>query len=147
MLPETITKIKQFEDLLRKDPNSSVANASQEVGLGCEYEHEFTKGLYVRKMFLPKDRVFVTAVHLTEHPYFVMYGDVDVYVDGELKRIQGPFQGITKPGTQRVLRVYEDTLWITVHVTDKTDVEEICKETVVSTYDEYTKLLEKQEVV
>jgi len=131
---ETVDALKK---IMSETDGASVADAKAEVGLGCRYEHEFTEGLYVRKMFMPKDLIFVTKVHKIRHPYFVMYGDVSVYLDGEMVRIEAPFNGITEPGTRRALRTHTDTLWITVHVTEKTDVEEICKDVIFDTVEEY----------
>jgi hypothetical protein len=42
-----------------------------------------------------------------------------------------PYTGITKAGTRRLLFNNEDTLWITCHVTDLTDPDEIM-ETITS---------------
>ena len=118
----------------------SLANEKKEIAVGCSYEHEFTKGIYIRKMFIPKGLFIITAIHLTEHPYFIMQGEVSVSLNGEITRLKAPYQGITKPGTQRGLITHEDTLWITVHATDKTDVEEITKDVVVDSFEEYKKL-------
>jgi mannose-6-phosphate isomerase-like protein (cupin superfamily) len=133
-------KISKLNDALRY-AGANKANEKKELGLGCQYEHSFTEGQYIRKMFIPKDLAIVTAIHTTQHPYFILEGDVSVFLNGETVRIKAPYCGVTEPGTQRVLRTHEDTVWITVHVTDKTDVESIVKDIVVENYDEYKKLI------
>lgn len=142
--PEEIEKkrfcketIDLIEKIIRAAPGATVANEKSELGNGCKYEHTFTDGLYIRKMFLPKDTLFVTRVHKTNHPYFIMQGDVSVFLDGEMVRIQAPFSGITKIGTRRALRTHEDTIWITVHVTEKTDIADICKDLATDTVEEF----------
>lgn len=37
--------------------------------------------------------------------------------DGEIV-IEAPYSGITTPDTRRVLKIIEDTVWVTVHATD-----------------------------
>jgi hypothetical protein len=129
--------IDALEKIIRSAEGASVANEKSELGNGCKYEHAFTDGIYIRKMFIPRDLLIVTKVHKTRHPYFIMYGDVSVYLDGVMVRLKAPFSGVTEPGTRRALRTHEDTLWITVHATDKTEVEAISKDVVVDTVDEY----------
>lgn len=129
--------ISTIQDILKQAEGNVTCNDQAELALGCKYEHSFTDGMYIRKMFIPKDLIITTFVHKFEHPYFIMYGDVSVFADGELWRIKAPYAGITKPGTQRALRTHQDTLWITVHKTDKTTVEEAVREVACETMEEY----------
>lgn len=137
-------KIDLFEVML-KQSGGELCNKKCELGMGCKYEHTFTKGLYIRKMFIPKDVVIVTQIHNTQHPFFIMQGDVSVYFEGKTTRLRAPYCGITEPGTKRALMTHEDTIWVTVHVTDKTDIEEIGKDILASSYDE-TKQVEEDSI-
>jgi hypothetical protein len=48
---------------------------------------------------------------------------------------------MTKPGTQRILYIHEECVWITVHPTDKTTVEEVVEDVIAKDYnDEKLKL-------
>ena len=68
----------------------------------------------------------------SEHPFVIMEGMVSVY-DGDLSSIlQVPFRGITKAGTKRILYCHEPTVWVTFHPTDKTILEEIDKNGVIT---------------
>ena len=92
----------------------------------CVLKHEFTPGMYIRSLTMPKGALAVSKIHKTEHPYFILRGRVSVWIEGKgWITYCGGHRGITKPGTRRVLYVWEETEWVTVHVTDKTDVEEI----------------------
>jgi len=135
--------IDMINNLILQAEGHSECNAKAELGLGCKYEHSFADGLYIRKMFLPKDTVFVTKVHKTKHPYFIMVGDVTVYNDNQITHIKAPYSGITERGTRRALRTHEDTIWITIHVTEKTDIEEIVNDISSHTVKEY-ELWQKQ---
>lgn len=132
--------IAMLDKFLKTVPDHSVRDEKYELGLGCRYEHSFSTGLYIRKMFVPKGIIFVTTIHKTQHPLFVMQGDITIYADGKSKRVKAPYFHITEEGTQRALVTHEDTVGITCHVTEKTDVEEICKDIFVDTYEEFLKI-------
>lgn len=92
----------------------------------CPVTHRFTDGMYIREIFIPKGTLLTSMEHKTEHPFVVSMGQIAVISANENKVIySAPFTGITKPKTRRVLYAIEDTIWITFHVTDKMDVEEI----------------------
>jgi len=97
--------------------------------------HRFTKdkngksNLYIRTIEMKAGRIEISHLHLSEYPYVVLKGRVQVITqDGLGEEIVAPYFGITKPGTQRVIKVLEDTIWMTFHATDKTDVAEIGRE-------------------
>ena len=64
-------------------------------------------------------------VHKKAHLYMVVFGDVTVTSDGFRERIQGPKVLICKPGTKRAVYAHEDSLCLTVHRTDETDLERV----------------------
>lgn len=90
----------------------------------CPVKHTFTPGFYIREIFMPKGvngkvNIVTSRVHNTFHPFFVLSGKVAVVSenDGE-QMIEAPYSGITTPNTRRVLKIIEDTVWVTVHATD-----------------------------
>lgn len=87
--------------------------------------HRFTPGLYIREITMPAGAIIVSRVHRTEHPYVVSKGTVHVLTATGWQKIDGPFTGITKAGTRRVLYVEAETVWTTFHVTKLTDPAEI----------------------
>jgi hypothetical protein len=90
--------------------------------------HRFTPGLYIREIYMPKDTVLTSLLHLTTHPFFIMKGDVSVWYHGiPVQRYRAPYTGITEAGTRRLLLTHEDTIWTTVHATDLTDPDEIAE--------------------
>ena len=95
----------------------------------CPLTHRFTPGMYIREIFMPAGTVVSTALHKTEHPFVISKGDVSVWRDGfPVERLKAPHTGITKPGTRRLIYIHKDTIWITFHITDKTDPDEIAKD-------------------
>lgn len=103
----------------------------QELGqpIDAPLEHIFTPGLYTRKITMPKGALITSRIHKTRHPFVVMSGDVSVYIAGfGTERIRGPYQGITQPGTRRLLYCHEETVWITFHPNpDDEDLDQIEK--------------------
>ena len=71
-------KIDILKKLIDESPESQSSNELKELGMGCSYKHTFLPNLYVREMFIPKDLIIISEVHRTEHPYFILSGDVSV---------------------------------------------------------------------
>ena len=99
--------------------------------------HRFAKGLYAREIFIPKGTMLTGKIHKQEHLNIVAQGEISVLTDAGPQRIKAPCTIVSSPGTKRVGYAHEDTVWITVHATDETDVERIDAELVVDTYEEY----------
>ena len=91
--------------------------------------HRFTPGLYVREIFMPAGHLVISKIHKTEHPFVISKGKVAVFIEEDGWQVfAAPHTGITKPGTQRVLFIIEDTVWLTFHPTQLTDVDAIEEE-------------------
>ena len=97
-------------------------------------KHTFADGCYVREIFNPANMLLVTKIHKKEHPFFLMKGKMSILTENGVETIEAPHHGITKPGTKRAIFTHEDCVFITVHATDKTTVEEITKDVVCSKY-------------
>lgn len=88
-------------------------------------EHEVTEGMYLRKLFIPKGTLIVGKVHLKHCHNIVASGDITVLTETGCRRLKAGFTGMSKPGTQKVGLAHEDTVFINVFRTDKTDLDEI----------------------
>ncbi len=132
--------IMEFEDQLIDLPGSygdpketgrnEVANTINPL------KHTFADGLYIREIFMPKGQIISTGIHKIEHPYFVQKGDVSVLTDEGIIRIKAPYNGITKPGTKRLIYMHEDTIWITVHATDKLKPEDVLEDVLAKDFND-----------
>ena len=92
----------------------------------CPTIHRFAGGIYIRETSAPAGTLVTTKIHLTEHPFMILKGDVTVWTeDGGAIRLKAPFCGVTPVGARRVAYVHEDTVWVTFHATEDTDVERI----------------------
>ena len=126
-------KIDEFKNFLCSLDGVLIGDSPEYLEV-CPLKHTFVDGAYVREIFMPAGMFFVTKIHKKTHPYFVLKGKVAVLIDNKTEIIEAPFQGITQAGTQRIIYTHEDTIWITVHATNETDLEKIEKEIIT----EYT---------
>ena len=53
---------------------------------------------------------------------------MSILTEGGEQMIRAPFYSITEAGTKRVIYAHTDCIFVTVHVTDKTDIDEIEKD-------------------
>jgi len=91
-----------------------------------ETEHYFADGMYCRVVPRKAGTVIVGKVHKREHFYMVVKGAVAVVQDGaERKVYQAPSIIVSKPGTKRAVVALEDSVCLTVHRTDETDLAKI----------------------
>lgn len=94
----------------------------------CPVNHSFGDGCYIREWNSPPGVLTVSKVHKVAHPFFVLKGKVSVLTEEGVQTITAPYYGITQPGTKRLLYTHEETQWVTVHVTDETDLTAIEEE-------------------
>jgi hypothetical protein len=90
--------------------------------------HYFSPGIYVREITIPAGVLLTGKTHITNHLSIMLAGEMDIMVMGGVERITAPFWHFGKPGTKRVGIAIKDSLWITCHITEETDLEKIEKE-------------------
>lgn len=95
-----------------------------------ETVHYFADGMYCRAVIRPKGTLIVGKVHRKEHLYIVAKGKVEVAGDEGTQTHEAGDVLVSKPGTKRAVLALEDSICMTVHRTDKTDLDEIEKEIV-----------------
>ncbi len=98
--------------------------------------HYFSDGLYAREIHLPAGYVLVGKIHRHESMVYMPRGKVIVADESGTRTVSGPIKFLSKPGIKRVGYVLEDVIWIDVHKTDKTTVEDAEKEIFVGSYAE-----------
>jgi hypothetical protein len=88
-------------------------------------KHHFCNGVYIREILMPKGSLLTSKIHKTHHFAIIVSGDISVMTNDKIIRYQGFQIFETSPGTKRALYAHEDTIWITVHPTAKTDLADI----------------------
>ena len=90
-----------------------------------EPTHTFCKGLYARSLFIPAGVVATGKIHKHEHLFMVAQGDVTVWTEEGMQRVQAPYLIQSFPGTKRAALAHTDSLVLAFHPTELTDLEEL----------------------
>ena len=88
-------------------------------------QHYFANEMYCRALFLPMGTLVVGKLHKQEHFFILSYGELTVWMETGMKRIGSGTVVESKPGTKRVILAHEDSLALTVHRTELTNLDEI----------------------
>ena len=102
--------------------------------LVMEPVHHFSGGLYARELTLPKGSTVIGKIHKHAHLNVVLRGHVTVTTPFGTEDIKGPCIFESKPDTKRAVYAHEETVWLTFHPTDETDVDEIEKQIILPDY-------------
>lgn len=116
----SLETIQSFERQLRGLPQIDI-----------ETTHHFAEGIYGREIFIPAGTVLTGKIHRTDHLNFLMQGDITVWTDDGMKRLQAPAIIKASAGTKRVGYAHTDTIWVTVHASRETDLEKLEAELIV----------------
>lgn len=90
-----------------------------------EVTHHFAPHLYARELILRAGTYAIGYVHRTAHMMIMVHGDMEITTGDGMKRFTGYNVLHAGIGAQRVVHVFEDTILISFHPTDTTDVEEL----------------------
>ena len=125
-------KISDLEEAIR-----SVEGTTGEVMQKANpVKHTFAGGCYVREIYNPAHELIITKIHKKEHPFFLMKGEMSILTEEGIQRIKAPYQGITKPGTKRVIYTHEECIFTTVHATENTTIKDAEDEVVCTKYED-----------
>ena len=126
----------KVSELERIGHDENVWMSDKELQERNPVKHTFTDGYYMREIFSPSGQLLISKIHKKEHAYFLMEGELSILTEEGVFRIKAPHQGITKPGTKRVIYTHSDVSFITVHGTNKKTVEEVEEEVIAKDYND-----------
>lgn len=145
------SSVSNFTQNLEKLQNYIIDNNDQEGIYGdgknlvnnehFPIEHDFSDQLYMRKMKMKSGSMVISAIHHTEHFWFLMYGRILVVTDGETVEHIAPCYSLSIKGAKRCILCLEDCLFINVHKnpTNTRDLKEVEKNLYSMTIDEFNK--------
>lgn len=99
--------------------------------------HRFSRGVYARELFIPKDTVLTGRIHKYSQINILLKGDISVLTEHGIKRLQAPMVFESPAGAKRAGYAHEDTVWMTICGTENTDTETLEDELTTRTYAEY----------
>lgn len=88
-------------------------------------EHHFSPGMYMRKVFRPAGTLIVGKVHKEPHFFLCAMGEIVAWTEKGMVTLHAGDVIESQPGTKRVTMAVTDSIGITIHRTDKTDLDEI----------------------
>jgi len=134
-----IKQRKQFREKI-SDLEQAVISVSGTTGevmhKANPVKHTFAGGCYIREIYNPAHELIITKIHKKEHPFFLMKGEMSILTEEGIQNIKAPYQGVTKPGTKRAIYTHEECIFITVHATENTTIEDVEEEVVCTRYED-----------
>jgi len=88
-------------------------------------EHYFSGGMYCRKLFRPAGTLIVGKVHKQDHFFMCATGEIISWSEKGMVTLRPGDIIESKAGTKRVTLAVTDSIGVTFHRTDKTDLDEI----------------------
>jgi len=111
-------------------------------------EHYFSEGMYCRKLTRPAGTLIVGKVHKKSHFFLCAKGEIIAWTESGMRTLKAGDIIESQPGTKRVTYAISDAIGITVHKTDKTNLDEIEAELIepdiTALFDSSNKLIERQ---
>jgi len=107
-------QIDRLQEEISKMPQASVVT-----------EHYFSDGMYCRKVFRSAGTLIVGKVHKKEHFFLCAKGEIIAWTEKGMKKLVAGDIIECKVGTKRVTLATMDSIGVTVHRTDKTDLDDI----------------------
>ena len=126
-------KLMEFENKLK---TTNAALSDKERDTLNPVKHNFADGCYIREIFNPAKQLLVTKIHKKKHPFFLMEGTMSILTENGVKKISAPYHGITEPGTKRIIYTHTDCVFVTVHVTEETDLEKIEEQVIAKSFND-----------
>jgi len=133
--------VNAFENEMKKNiPTAEEASIIAKMKVTDHWSY----GIYGRELFLPKDVMIAGEIHKYPNMNVICKGDISIFIDGAIKRVQAPYIFVAPAGSKRIAYAHEDTIWFMPHRTDETDVNKIENFFVAHTEAEYLKFIEQQ---
>lgn len=120
--------ITGLEALMKSAVNAGLAANAEPL---TRLAHSFAPGLYARQLWRPKGTLIVGKTHRTGCMNFLMTGHLTVWSNGETRDYIAPAVWASTGGAKRVTFAREDSLLVTVHATNETDLDKLEAELIV----------------
>ena len=121
-----IERVQAIEDYIKEQPQ-----------LDIPVNHYFAGGVYEREMLAPANSMFTGKIHLTEHIAKLVSGTMTITDGDTAGTFTGPKTFISKPGDKRAGIAHTDCVFSTFHAIDEQQIDEIEKQLVVDTIEQY----------
>ena len=143
----TITKLENDlkviadgKDIIAGTKDKPIVNDNDQIPI----DHFFMDGVYIRKMTMYQGYIVIGAIHKHRHMCFLLEGHLSVASSAGVREYIAPCYIIAEPGEKRILYAHEDSHWYNTHKNPDNikDVQELEKQIVALSYEEYKKYKE-----
>jgi len=110
----TREQIEALESEMKKMPQAEMVT-----------ENYFSDGMYCRKLIRPAGTLIVGKVHKKDHFFMCVKGEIIAWSEKGMIKLSAGDIIQSKSGTKRVTLALTDAIGLTVHRTEKTDLNEI----------------------
>jgi|TARA_R110000744_G_scaffold71300_4_gene143574 mannose-6-phosphate isomerase-like protein (cupin superfamily) len=138
-----IKKLEVLQNILIESDNEQTFGDGKNL---VNNEHfpitnNFSDGLYMRQMKMKAGSVVISAIHHTNHFWFLLSGKVILQADNETVEHIAPCWSYSLKGTKRLIKCVEDCVWINIiaNPTDTKNMEDIENNFFSITMEEYNK--------
>ena len=140
----TRKKILDFQNVLVSNADGVDIVTHQDSEL-FPLKHTFADGIYVRQMNMNKGSVVVGAIHKHLHVWFLLTGHISVITEDATEDYIAPCYVVATPGTKRVIRANEESIFVNVHKnpTNSQDISFLEKDIVAKDFKEYEEYINK----
>lgn len=120
-----MSDVAEFNPVTREQIDRLQAEMVKLPQLELQTEHFFVPGMYCRRVYRPAGTLIVGKVHKQPHFFLCAKGEIIAWTENGMKKLQAGDVVECKPGTKRVTMATQDSIGITIHKTDKTDLDEM----------------------
>jgi|TARA_R110001632_G_scaffold3473_1_gene15558 mannose-6-phosphate isomerase-like protein (cupin superfamily) len=138
-----IKKLEVLQNILIESDNEQTFGDGKNL---VNNEHfpitnNFSDGLYMRQMKMKAGSVVISAIHHTNHFWFLLSGKVILQADNETVEHIAPCWSYSLKGTKRLIKCVEDCVWINIiaNPTNTKNMEDIENNFFSITMEEYNK--------
>lgn len=141
---DTREKVNFAEAFMKQLPTGDINSQSIPGTVELKVEHDFSLGVYARILYIPAGVTLVGKLHKYPQINLLRQGELSVLVGSKIKRLKAPFVVASPAGTKRIAHVHRDTIWVTIHSTGLTNLDEIERTFIAQSEQEYLEFLELQ---
>jgi len=121
--PEFRERVLALEESMREYPQ-----------IDAPLVHRFAPGLYARECALPAGSMVVGKIHRHAHLIQLLKGTATIATEHGTQTYTAPEMWTSIPGAKRVVYSHTDTVFVTFHPSDETDLEKLEEHIIAPTY-------------
>lgn len=122
--------------VLRSSINALESELSQLPQVEFEVKHYFLPGIYVRELHAKAGTMLVGKLHKKDHIMMLQSGKIKVVSEQLTSVLTAPCTIECKAGAKRAAYIIEDTVWITIHPSNETDLDKLEAELIANDFKE-----------